>query len=1171
MKAISVVAAIIIGLATVSVGFSQSASTGALTGTTTDATRAVIPGVEIQLKNEGTSEVRTTLSGENGAYSFLQLTPGVYRLEGALPGFKTAVRSGIRISVTETSRLDIQLEIGSLSETISVEAAPLMVQQETSALGRVVGEGVVSSLPLVTRNFTQIMALSPGITTDVTNAGELGRGSGGQVTQRTSVNGSRSYDRNFQLDGVDTNDLESSDAGLTPGAPVPNPDAIQEFKVQTSQADAAFGRTAGAAVNIITKSGSNELHGAAFEFLRNEALNANDYFFNLAGQKKPIVRQNQYGGTLGGPIKHDKLFFFGSFQGTRQLNGLAAGKVKAVCNTSISGPPLTDDRSAAALGRLFAGQRGQNGGVAILEDGSNINPIALRVLNLRLPKETVGDYVTDISHLGGGYLFPTPQVIDRSLPFAQQGFSTFSDPCRFSEDQYMTNFDFLQTDKSKFSFKTFVASSNAQVSFQQNPSVPGNPFNLPVNFAVISLNHGYVFSPQIFNELRGGYYLDRLVQESAAPFKYSDVGINAPFMHNARPAITITGSYATIKGTTSFFPQRVFDLEDHLSYVRGRHNFRFGAGGQRRQSEINNQNGAASMTFQSFPDFLLGQSAAQNGSQVSNIFSSSYAVSTLEVGMRVWDAFAYAQDDWKVSPRLTLNVGLRFDRIGHASDYMGDDTNFDLNRANPNPPPEGTLAGHIVANNYNFSTSNYVLPAGLTRLDRKDNLVFNGTGQNNIEPRFGFALQLLPNSSRLLLRGGYGWYYSAPIGLHYFWLGSSNRPTLTAQGTANAAATLANPFAPLPPSFQDPSKPQRSNFVFSLTPYSPTTNGRVDALEMNFRHPLVQQYSLNVQTEVVKDFLVEVGYVGSRSTHLTSGTSANQASLASPSNPIRGVTTNTVSNVPQRVRIQGFQAVGINYLDSSGIAWYNSLQTSVTKRMTRGLQFLMSYTWSKSLSTDAGKEYRGVRGGTQPGDQNNRKQRYGESELGRRQRLVFSYVYNLPKISGDETVAGRILNGWSASGVVAVQTGSPLSILYTNANNVYGITDDRGQMAAGCTANDLYTTGPIQARLKGYFNKGCLTTPPVIGDDGRATDFGNTAVGLVHGPGQYNTDLSLTKKIPLGSGETRRIEFRTEFFNLFNTPQFSNPEMNFSSSNFGRITSTSVNPRFLQFALKLVF
>jgi len=437
------------------------------------------------------------------------------------------------------------------------------------------------------------------------------------------------------------------------------------------------------------------------------------------------------------------LFFFGSFQGTRQLNGLAAGKVKAVCNTSVSGPPLTDDRSAAALGRLFAGQRGQNGGVAIEADGSNINPIALRLLNLRLPKETVGDYVTDISHLGGGYLFPTPQVIDRSLPFAQQGFSTFSDPCRFSEDQYMTNFDYLHTDKSKFSFKNFFAYSSAQVSFQQNPSVPGNPFNLPVNFAVISLNHGYVFSPQVFNEIRGGYYLDRLVQESAAPFKYSDVGINAPFMHNARPSISIVGSYATIKGTTSFFPQRVFDLEDHLSYVRGRHNFRFGTGGQRRQSEINNQNGAASMTFQTFPDFLLGQSAAQNGSQVSNIFSSSYAVSTLEVGMRVWDAFVYAQDDWKLSPRLTLNMGLRYDRIGHASDYMGDDTNFNLDRANPNPPPEGTLAGHIVANNYNFSTPNYVLPAGLTRLDRKDNLVFNGIGQ----PDFGGSPRLAGRAS----------------------------------------------------------------------------------------------------------------------------------------------------------------------------------------------------------------------------------------------------------------------------------------------------------------------------------------------------------------------------------------------------------------------------------------
>src|SRR2546425_13142189 len=270
---LSVVAALTIAAWMAPLGFAQTSSTGALTGITTDPSRAVIPGVEETMTNEATREVRTAVSNENGNYSFGLLTPGSYRLEAALPGFKTAVRSGIRISVTETTRLDVQLEVGAVAETVTVEAAPEMVQRESSALGRVLGQQAVVSLPLVSRNFTQILALSPGITTDVTNAGEIGRGSGGISIGKTTVNGSRTSDHNYQIDGLDANDFQQSGGGLTPGAPVPNPDTIQEFKAQTGLADASFGRNAGASVNIITKSGTNDFPGTLFEFFRNEALN----------------------------------------------------------------------------------------------------------------------------------------------------------------------------------------------------------------------------------------------------------------------------------------------------------------------------------------------------------------------------------------------------------------------------------------------------------------------------------------------------------------------------------------------------------------------------------------------------------------------------------------------------------------------------------------------------------------------------------------------------------------------------------------------------------------------------------------------------------------------------------------------------------------------------------
>ena len=451
-KAVSGVTVLAMTICAPRPGFSQSSTTGALTGIVTDTSQATVPGVTIQLANEASGEVRSTTSNADGSYSFQLVAPGRYLLQAELSGFKTVARSGIRVSVTETTRLDLTLELGTLQETVTVAATSALVQLDNSSLGRVVGAEALSQLPLVNRNYTQILALSPGITSDLTNAGELGRGSGGQTTARTSVNGARANDNNFQIDGVDVTDVWASDIGNTPGAPVPNPDTIQEFKVQTGQADAAFGRNAGASINVITKSGGNTFRGSAFEFFRNEALNANDFFFERNSQPKPIVRQNQFGGTLGGPAIRDKLLFFASYQKTEQTNGLAA-KSSASCSTVVTSPPLTDDRSAGALGALFAGQRGVNGGVAILADGSNVNPVALAVLNQRLPD--------------GSYVLPTPQRIDPSLPFAIRGSSSFSRPCTFDENQYMANVDFLHNNRSHFVFRVFQATSDQFSTFNK--------------------------------------------------------------------------------------------------------------------------------------------------------------------------------------------------------------------------------------------------------------------------------------------------------------------------------------------------------------------------------------------------------------------------------------------------------------------------------------------------------------------------------------------------------------------------------------------------------------------------------------------------------------------------------------------------------------------------------
>ena len=1116
----------------------QTAATGALGGAVTDPTGAVVPGVQIKVTSETTGETRTVTSRADGAYVVPLLPPGSYRVEAEGKGFKRGTRSGVRIEVTETATLEIRLEVGAASETVTVNADAAVVQTESSALGRVTGEKVVVSLPLVTRNYTQILALSPGVSSNVSNAATLGRGS--DVIEGsflgsgsgTYVHGARAYDNNFQMNGTTINDLQGS-GGSSGGFAVPNPDTIQTFKVQTGLYDASFGRSAGANVNVVTKSGSNEFHGALFEFFRNEALNANDFFFNSAGRKKGILRQNQYGFALGGPIKKDKLLAFGSYQGNRQVNGIAAGG-----SAAFSSPPLTNDRSAAALGSLFAGQSGAGGGTAILANGSNINPVALRLFQMKLPD--------------GNFRIPTPQTINPSLPFARRGFSVFSSPSAFNENQYMINLDFLHTAKSKFEGRFFSATSN-----QIRPlpgAVPGTPGLTHQEYRNLSVAHTYTISSNLFNEARFGFH--RTINDSRRlnTFKFSDLGINAVPTLDDIPTFTITGSYVIGIGDDFQFVQNHYNLLDSLTYVRGPHTMR--AGGGLTNSKVSNARSRSSgnLTFQSFPDLLLGLSAAQNGSAVSNVFTTFETLGMRERDQRVHDGFLYLQDDFKATPRLTLNLGLRYDRIGQFADAFGRNANFNIALANPNPPATGSLAGFIIPANSAVSSA----PAGVTQLD--SNLVINGERQNNISPRLGFAWQVLPNSNRFVLRGGYGDYYSRLTGQPIFQLISQPPFSLirTITGTPNAGATLSNPF-PAPVTFP------------SFVPYSPATNLTIRALAADYRPSVTRQYSLNLQTEIARDFLLEIGYVGTRGTHLQQTRSLNQAGLASASNPIRGVTTNTVANIAQRVPIQGFTAPGLTQIENSGGAWYNGLEASLTKRFSRGLQFQASYTFSKALDTN-GLDLNSSGIGALLGNNNDPSGGYGRAIFDRTQRFVLSYVYEFPIASKRAGLAGKVLGGWAIGGVTTIQTGQALTITATNANSVFGITNNRAQLAANCTFAGLTTSGGVSQRVSNYFNRACFAAFPIIGDDGRATGYGNSGSGIVEGPGQNNTDIALFKKTPLRwPNESANLEFRAEFFNAFNHSQFANPGLVVTASNFGQITATSVSPRILQFALKLNF
>jgi carboxypeptidase family protein len=1132
----------------------QTASTGAVIGLTVDPSGAVVPDVTMNLVDRKTGQVLFATSAENGRFAFLLLPPGTYELRASKTDFRPVTLEGLHVYVTETLRFELHLELATRFESTQVSSDLLTIQLDSSSLGRVLNQEAVSGLPLVTRNFTQITGLSSGVSVGVYNAGELGLGgiALSQIAPSNDgiyVHGTRSYDNNYQLDGISVSDVQGSAAG-SGGIPIPNPDSIQEFKVQTALYDAGFGRYGGANVSLITKTGGDHFHGTVFEFLRNELLNANDFFLNETHEPRATLKQNQFGFGLGGPIRKEKWLFFGSYQGTRQINGLAAGQSRTACTANLTEPPLTNDRSAKALGQLFGGMKGALGGASVNPDGSNINPSALALLNLKRPD--------------GTFLIPTPQAVDASKPFFSQGYLVFSDPCHFDEDQFSANLDRITSPNSKLAARLFFADDRETVTLSGNGlnpagNIPGFSSPSHSDFRVFSIVHTHAFHDAWLNELRIGYVRTKTGTQANTAFSWSDIGVAEGEMsgNNQLPSLEILGSVSIASGFPRSITQNSFVFKDDLGFVRGGHTLRFGGSLTRLQDNVDLIGLGSFMRFLSWPDFLLGLNAADNHTRFSNVFASfdDFGLSTREY--RVWEGTGFAQDDYRVHKTITLNIGVRYERLGQFADNLGRNASFDITKADPNPPPNGSVAGYVVASNFSGT-----VPAGVTRVNNRFGNYADG--QNTFAPRVGFAWQIWPSSGRLILRGGYGTYYSRPTGQAFYQniFGAPFSELRLIAGASNANATLQTPFPqpfPTPESF--PSFPV----------HSPTTNTTVYGIAPGFRPAIIQQYSLVLQSEMHSGWLLEVGYVGTRGTHLVRERSLNQALPASTNDPIRGVTTSTVANIPLRVPILGIPADSLLLMETAGSSWYNGLEASLTKRLSHGLQFLVSYTLSKTLDTDGADVNSTSTGNALTlGDQNSPAQRWGRASFDRTHRFVFSETWRFP--SPSRGYQRDVLGAWSLAAVATIQSGNALTIEYTNAYNIFGISEDRAQLSGACTKNQLITTGPVGARLNDYFNKACFTSPPIIGTDGIGTGFGNSGTGIVDGPGQANFDFAVTKSIFVSwPQENSSVEIRAEFFNAFNHPQFANPDTNFSSPTFGVISRTSVNPRVCQLALRLNF
>jgi len=1142
----------------------QSPTTGRIEGAVKDQNGAVIVGAVVKAINRATEDERAVNTDETGRYVIPLLPPGVYRVSISASGFNTAVIDAVHVLITETTPVNSDLVVqGVIAHPITVQIEPLM-QTGGPQLGRGVDSRFVSELPLASRNFTQILSLSPGVATYLPDSTAVGRN-----TQTISVNGARMTQNNVQVNGIDANTMGSSSAV---NLAVPAPETIQEFKVQTSLYDATFGRSGGGNVEIVTKSGSNGFHGVVYEYFRNDALNAHNPFLKAAGVGRPVLRRNAFGGALGGPIKKDKAFFFVSYQGTRENNG--ASILNSVSSSVLVAKGLTDDRSAQMLLRTF---------VPTLPNGqaaTSINSVALALLNVRLSN--------------GQFLIPTPQASGRYSGSALS---------RFRENQFNADVDYRISQRNWFAVKFFFANAPATLAL---PSFRGTGSNVPGfgtrqgnNVRVFVIQDVHTFSPRIFNEARIGYNLHRNLSSPLEPVRDSDLGIKRatadvlPGLGLIRIAAAAGGVIVgTQTNVGSAFPW-VGTIADTLAITRGKQLIRLG--GEVRFNEVDftgNNFKRGQIDFLNFNNFLIGASSV-----------STFGNGIGDRKQRAFDYNFFIQDDWKLSRQLTLNLGLRYELDLPPYDTRGRTSTFDPSLYRPRLlvggdglPVGPPLGGFVQAGNV---ISQYDLPD----VPNVSKYVVRSIDPNNFAPRVGFAYSPLA-SSRLVMRGGYGIFYSRST---FAYVSNVTVPPTYLLGRRTNPPSFGDPF------FRVPSQGQFPNFVTGVS-----LSGTV--LDRGIRTPYFHQYNASGQYEVIKNTLLEVAYVGTRGLHLFRNVAINQARLASPQQPIindvtgAAITTNIPSNAQLRAPFQGVDINGFLQNQTTAQSSYNSLQMSLTRRFTRGLQLLASYTWAKSLDNASGTGGgAGIVGVVNPGsvadtstilgNQLNNRANRGVSDFDRPHRFVLSYIWDLPNpaFTGRSVVGRLFFSNWQVGGIIVAMSGLPIDIVDTGAGSFYGLSGGSNPLARPNLVGDPHSNIP-----PGYFfnpfafarpivptgqvipsSSGTAVSGPVPSGTPFGTDTGNVGRNVLRGPRQTNTDFSIIKRFPFG--ESKNIEFRAEFFNLFNHANLANPisDLNAVSSSggsidpnsgqiinpgdFGRVISTSNNPRIIQFALKLNF
>ncbi len=1120
----------------------QAVSTQIL-GLVTDPSGAVIPGASVKATRLATGDVRTTTTNETGNYIFPVLSIGEYELTCSAQGFKTELLRGLTLQLQDKLRVDFQMSIGEQVEIVEVSGITPLLRTEDATMGTVVDQRRVVDLPLNGRNFAQLATLIPGVTFGLTRMGINGQGTigtralPGQMVG-LAANGQRDINQNITLDGM--NAVETHKNAMTF---VPSIEAIQEFKIQSAVYTAEFGGNTGLQADIALKSGTNQFHGTAFEFLRNDKMDARGFFLPPAFEKNHL-RRNQYGGVASGPIAKNRTFWLASFEGRRERRGTPA--LMTVPSPAMRAGDFSEFLQAP---NRWTGSRARTitfpGNPAPLPNNiipqSMIDPVATQLLTFRntSPFE------------GGGFVPPANFDAQARANFDTRNRVGTNDQ-EIDSDQYLSRFDHRFSDTDRVFGRYLLVDSfwlNTPLDL-----VPRTNSNYLGQNAGVS--YSKVLSPWAINDLRFGWLrfgAHTRGDQTEAGFSQRDLGFAFPVLRDGSrsltpleeglPDINLDGYRPIRSGKIEDTVSSVYEISDSVSVNRGKHNFKFGglyqwdtvdagAANQPRGAlaipRVASPRTGALYVPDAFAAMLLGIP-----------FSAQTAEGFAVTDLRERRAGMYFLDDYKATSRLTVNFGLRWDLFG-----VVEDANGRIRTLSFAPEHLQTVNGMQVP---------MLIPNPNTRASLYD------APRTQIMPRLGVAYRL---SNTWVLRTGAGQYY-APLQANSFSILSLNPPF------SGGASYFNNPDAPTA-TLGDPFNAFRSDPSQSVVML-----GHLDAERgnrSNFKGNDVWQWNLELERSLGKDLVLGVAYLGSAASNLDISISnfnepdparlTSQAAFEA-SRPTRFYTDS--SNPGQLLPLGS-----IRRLESAVSSNYNALQLKAEKRYSRGLTFTASFNYQKAMGIGYATNENGGYGPVDPQDPRDFTGDYGRSVLDQRFRFVFSHVWELPWMKDASGLKGALLSGWAVNGIVSLTSGLPVSVM--QSGSFLGIL-------TGAPRPHIRPGESVERVMEGrtidrWFNSDafitaqcetCSGTGIYVGPKG----YGNSGVSLFDAPGQKTWDFGLFKNFKVAEGRT--LQFRWEAFNFLNTPQFGAPNNILGSSTFGRISSTIIDQREMQFGLKYQF